>query len=102
MYQSIKKLRALFPKAILLAAVLILQKGREGNRQLTKSSFTVNTDDEGKEYLTMTYNELSKNHQRTGREEYQQSKRLYANGDDDGCPVNDGCPVKEYVSHLNP
>lgn len=47
----------------------------------------------------MTYNEHSKNHQGTLREEYQQSKRLYANGDDEGCPVN---AYKEYVSRLNP
>ena len=39
------------------------RRGREGLRSLTKDSFVFKTDDEGKEYVTLLYNELDKNHQ---------------------------------------
>lgn len=39
------------------------RRGREGQRTLTTKSFSFERDDTGREYVTMTHDELTKNHQ---------------------------------------
>ena len=43
------------------------RRGKEGNRQLTPQSFVVLTDENGQKYVTMTFNEETKNHKVGGQ-----------------------------------
>jgi hypothetical protein len=70
------------------------RRGREGWRDLKKESFIKNRDPQGREYITIKYNEFDKNH----RESEIKNQLMFATGDS-------RCPVKSfemYTQKLNP
>ncbi|KAK3751373.1 hypothetical protein QZH41_010469, partial [Actinostola sp. cb2023] len=75
-------------------------RGREGQRQLTRSSFKCEVDASGRSFLTMAHDEVSKNHPGglkdvTSVEKY---ARIYETDQE-----NDGYKaMKLYLSKLNP
>ena len=73
------------------------RRGREGLRELRKDSFKFSEDGDGKEYVTLDYNELDKNHSDISREAEETDKRMYAEAGPD-CPV---ASLKTYLSKLN-
>lgn len=76
------------------------RRGREGQRKLTKHSFTFAQDPNGEEYATMTHSEASKNHPGglNDTESYQHLGRMYKTDEE-----NDGySALKLYISKLNP
>jgi len=76
------------------------RRGREGQRQLKPSSFKFEVDPSGRKFVTMTHDELTKNHPGgvgdvSSTEKY---ARMYETED-----VNDGYKALElYISKLNP
>ncbi|KAK3745179.1 hypothetical protein QZH41_000201 [Actinostola sp. cb2023] len=76
------------------------RRGREGQRQLTRSSFKCEVDASGRSFLTMSHDEVSKNHPGglkdvTSVEKY---ARIYETDQE-----NDGYKaMKLYLSKLNP
>ena len=73
------------------------RRSREGLRELWKDSFKLSEDGDGKEYVTLDYNELDKNHSDVTREAEETDKRMYAEAGPD-CPV---ASLKTYLSKLN-
>lgn len=59
------------------------RRGREGWRDLKKTSFEVKKDSHGREYVTMAYQELDKNH----RNNEEKTQVMFADPDSDLCPV---------------
>ena len=77
------------------------RRGREGQRNLTPSSFTFAVDENSRAYVTMTQDELSKNHPGgfDDTESYEKDGKLYRATDD----LTDGYNALElYISKLNP
>ncbi|KAK3736577.1 hypothetical protein QZH41_012849 [Actinostola sp. cb2023] len=76
------------------------RRGRKGQRQLKPSSFKFEVDPSGRKFVTMTHDELTKNHPGgvgdvSSTEKY---ARMYETED-----VNDGYKALElYISKLNP
>ncbi len=68
---------------------------------MKKDAYIFKTDDVGREYVEMKYNEKLKNHQGTENTENMDSKpRRYASGkEENNCPVKS---LKLYLSKLNP
>ena len=76
------------------------RRGFEGQRNLRRNSFEFKVDAEGQEYVVMTHQELSKNHQ-GGFQENKSDEiltRLYSTGTPDDAY---SC-LKLYLSKLNP
>ena len=71
------------------------RRGREGLRQLKKTSFTTKTDADGREYVTLTYSEFDKNHP----DDQEKDQRMYSVPGDPMCPVSS---FKKYLSKLHP
>ena len=75
------------------------RRGKEGLRELTKTSFTINKDADGKEYAKLSFNAKQKNHQGDRQEDVGVEQRMYAHPDDDKCPIYS---LKKYINKLNP
>lgn len=76
------------------------RRGREGQRNLTKSSFRFSTDENNKAFATMSHDEASKNHPGgfNDVESYEKCARMYQTDD-----PNDGYDALcLYLSKLNP
>lgn len=73
------------------------RRGREGLRELRKDSFVLKHDENDREYVTIAYNELEKNHQGVSKHDIGQEPRMYGQ-DGDMCPVKS---FKLYISKLN-
>jgi hypothetical protein len=71
------------------------RRGREGWRGMTRESFCIKKDAEGREYLTMSYNEHDKNH----ADAENKIQCMYANPESDLCPLKS---YKLYLEKLNP
>ena len=74
------------------------RRGCEGLRELGKDSFVVKVDENDREYVTIRYHELEKNHQGLNKREQVRDPRMYAQNDEN-CPVKS---FRKYVSALNP
>jgi hypothetical protein len=75
------------------------RRGREGLRDLTRNSIIIKTDDKNREYATLTFNELDKNHQILSPKDQEKKQILYAQEDSEHCPI---VSLKKYLSKLNP
>jgi hypothetical protein len=76
------------------------RRGREGQQELQKSSFKLEVDASGRNYVTMAHDEVSKNH--PGGLKDTSSTEKYARMSETYSP-NDGYKaVKLYLSKLNP
>jgi len=75
------------------------RRGREGLRNLNKDSFVFKVDDKGREFVTLAFNELDKNHQVLMPKELEKKQIMYSQPGDDMCPV---LSLKKYISKLNP
>ena len=76
----------------------LCRRGCEGVKEFTKSSFLFHTDDRGIPYITLAYNEASKNHPGGFKDTNDPKKRMYATGGP-LCPVN---ALKMYMGKLHP
>lgn len=76
------------------------RRGKEGNRNLRPESFQVMVDENGQKYVTMTFNEATKNHQNP-QERRKDSRRgfMYTLPEDSHCPV---ASLEKYLSLLPP
>ena len=73
------------------------RRGRENLRDFTKSTFLLDKDDSGREFLEPSFNELTKNHQQP-TDPSTSKPRMYEH-------PNDSCPIKSYklyISKLDP
>ena len=76
------------------------RRGREGQRQLTKSSFKFDIDGAGRSFITMAHDEASKNHPGGVKDvqSHEKCARMYETES-----LNDGYKaLKLYLSKLNP
>jgi hypothetical protein len=71
------------------------RRGREGWRELRKDSFAKKVDADGREYITLIYNEFDKNH----RNDEIKDQRMYSRPGDPLCPVYS---FDLMLSKLNP
>ena len=89
----------LLRKVYMEVSLHFARRGMEGLRQLTKESFMFLKDAENKEYVTMAYNEIEKNHQVQAPKEQEKKQLMFAQEGDAMCPV---ATLKKYISKLNP
>lgn len=75
------------------------RRGREGLRELKKDSIVFKFDDQGREYATLKYHEMEKNHQGVDMKESNKIPLMYSQPDDEQCPVYS---LKLYLAKLNP
>lgn len=75
------------------------RRGREGLRSLTKQSFVFKIDDGGKQYVTLSFNELDKNHQVLMPKDQEKKQIMFGQPGDPQCPV---AALTKYLSKLNP
>lgn len=75
------------------------RRGQEGLQNLKKTSYVKRTDDKGKIYYTMAYNEVDKTHKGVNSREQNKDVKMYAEPGDDTCPVYS---LDLYLSKLNP
>ena len=74
----------------------LCRRGRENLRLLTKESFKVNNGEDGKRFMTLEKDELTKNH-RVNDQQHEGDIILETGGDN--CPV---ASFEEYIKRLNP
>lgn len=74
------------------------RRGCQGLRELRKDSFVIKSDSEGREYATLAYHELEKNHQGLDKRERDRDPRMYGQPGDDNCPIKS---LRLYLSKLN-
>lgn len=106
--QKLKKSPAMSPNSpsTLLNAVWFYvvyhwcRRGREGQRELTRRSFSFATDASGAEYAYLTHEEASKNHPggENSKPSEERQTRLYATGEEKDALT---C-LKQYIAKLNP
>lgn len=72
------------------------RRGREGNRNLSKESFVLRQDENGKEYLTLAHNPETKNHKDPTASDRENLRGfMFASPGDPLCPVDS---FKKYLS----
>ena len=76
------------------------RRGREGQRELQESSFTLEVDASGRNYVTMAHDEVSENH--PGGLKDTSSTEKYARMYEMDSPNDGKKAVKLYLSKLNP
>ena len=79
------------------------RRGREGFREMTRETFEIKTDDEGKEYLTMALTESNKNWQGGSSSkawDYSDVRAYSVKFENEGINIVD--VYKFYLSKLNP
>ena len=74
------------------------RRGREGLRSLSKTSFVFKVDDQGREFATLNFKEVEKNHRGISLKETSKVPMMFAQNDKD-CPV---VSLKMYLSKLHP
>ena len=74
------------------------RRGREGLRELRKDSFVLRRDENDREFATIDYHELEKNHQGIHKHECEKDPRMYAQDDPKKCPVKS---LKFYLDKLS-
>ena len=80
-------------------ALHFCRRGREGLRELTKSSFTEKLDENNQAYVTLSHMPLEKNHQGISKKDDNiEMPRMYEQPGDDSCPVSS---FRVYMSKLN-
>ena len=80
-------------------ALHFARRGREGYRYMTKTTFIVGVDGEGRRFIEHTFCEKTKNHQGVrANDSYRPQGRLYEVEGDDFCPVR---AFELYLSLLN-
>ena len=78
------------------------RRGKEGLRELKKTSFIITKDANGLEYAKLSHNEKQKNHQGDRpkpKENTGDEPRMYAHPNDEKCPIKS---LKKYLDKLNP
>ena len=75
------------------------RRGCEGLRELKKDSFTKKSDENDREYITLSYRELEKQRQGLDIHEVERDCRMYAQPEDPLCPVKS---FDLYLSKLHP
>ena len=73
------------------------RRGREGLRDINKSDIHFKVDENGKEYATLGFNPLEKNHQGFSSKEGEHQQQMYGS-DTENCPL---ASFKFYLSKLN-
>ncbi|KAL7371576.1 hypothetical protein ABVT39_001492 [Epinephelus coioides] len=75
-------------------------RGREGNRELTMASFSIQRDEDGVEYVSLAHNPDTKNH-KDPNDPHKQNLRgfMFARSGDPLCPVKS---FKKYISKCPP
>ena len=76
----------------------LCRRGCEGVKDLRKESFRFHTDASGKPFVTLAYNEASKNHPGGFKNTNDPKRRMYATGGP-LCPV---MALKKYLGKLHP
>ena len=84
---SDKNPQALLYKVYFELSLHCARRGCEGLRDLRRESFTLCTDENGHQYVTLAYHELEKNHQGVNRKESDRGPRMYEQLNDPNCPV---------------
>ena len=74
------------------------RRGREGLREWRKDSFVLWRDENDREFATIDYHELEKNHQGIHKHECEKDPRMYAQDDPKKCPVKS---LKFYLDKLS-
>ena len=78
------------------------KRGREGLRQLKKTSYIIKRDPQGLRYIEEASNELTKNHQHStssSKDETRSNRIMAEQPEDPRCPVKS---YQSYLSHLDP
>ena len=75
------------------------RRGREGLRDLTKSTFKFVRDADGVEYVCLAYHEQEKTKQGSEKQIFEKCGSMYSQPGDPNCPVES---LKLYLSKLNP
>ena len=73
------------------------RRGREGLRSMRKDSFLIKTDGRGRCYVTLGFNELTKNHQNNRMGENEEEQLMLEQ--DHRCPV---ASFEKYLNKLHP
>ena len=90
---------SLMHKVYVDVALHFCRRGREGLRELHKTSFSEKYDENNKAYITLSFTPLEKNHQGISKKDDNiESPRMYEQPGDDNCPVES---FRLYLSKLN-
>ena len=73
------------------------RRGREGLRSMRKDSFLIKTDGRGRRYVTLGFNESTKNHQNNRKGENEEEQLMLEQ--DHRCPV---ASFEKYLNKLHP
>ena len=73
------------------------RRGREGLRTMRKDTFAIKRDGSGRRYITVVFNELTKNHQNDPKHDSEEDQLMFEQ--DSRCPV---ASFEKYMAKLNP
>ena len=72
------------------------RRGMENLRNFKKTTFIFKRDDTNREFIEMSFNEMTKNHQTN--EKHNPKTRMYAHESQENCPISS---LKKYLSKLD-